>query len=683
MVLVVFLVPSLSDAKLVKTWADYEKEYHRKPAITLTHGKSRPIARRLTGEGEDPEKLAIEPKETGIIFLSKIKAIVNARLQNELGVDGVVTTDGYVYHRNGQQLLDVKFELLDDEDQKIQSVLIQMENVVISMELSIEKTKLKGYVQDYLFFYVSNGVLSVKQTVLSTHDVFTDFMSMVAYVCDEPRGEVTIRFTDYNNEKEGDGERRLSLKKKNKIEDRTLKARPILGAMKVFPLDVKSKKYISTKPGVKEYIKNLELPKIENYEPRERKLTGKGGGVKMYLQEGEQGYFHEKSGSFRSQTMMNKDHLRLSFDGNYSNDGNVIEFLLFTSRSNLPNVKVKLTVVGGNNPVKLVYETPSFIIIIELSVPTTRFIVLHARLSLEELCNLLQIIDHLNDLRVWRDFFPGTIKYHWRIHELFQPSLIQMMYREMFDNLTDGQTASTDPDGENILEFSRTMSLTGDDLVWVHDISSAEGKMLHCEIVEKTFGETMETSYMTSEMYVGTQRKSIYFGNREVPTESMFNQHFLLKKYMEVEAEFVIRSSNLFQEYKDDITPFITDAYRYSLEEEIPKVQNPEPGMPIVGYRFSTDRIGAKKLEVSLPGDHIFYELCPVLSTEYHDQITVIGRKGYFYTGGRFYFRKDVDYCYQVMNPSELKLQILEMKHKQGGGEEERRLKENISGQLV
>lgn len=683
MIVILSLASTMTKTKLIKSWEEYAKEYHLRPAVNLVHGKSRPIARRLTGD-EDPAKLQIEPKETGIIFLSKIKAVVNGRLQQELGVDGIVTTNGYVYNRNGQQLLDVEFELLDDEEQKLQTVLIFMKNVVISMDLSIEKTKLKGYVQDYLFFYVSNGVLAVRQTVLSTHDVFSDFMTMISYVCDEPRGEVTIRFADYNGEKEDNQERRLSLDEKMKVMDRQLKARPILGAMKVLPLDLKKKKYISSKPGVREYIRNLELPEIDQFKPRERRLGGViVDGVKQYLTPDDTGYFHEKMGSFRESTMLNKDHLRLSFDGKYSNDGNVIEFILYTSRSNLPDVKVRLTVPGGNNPVKLVYETPSFIIIIELSVPTTRFIVLHARLSLEELCNLLQIIDHLNDLRVWRDFFPGNTKYHWRIHEFFQPKLIQMMYREMFDNLTDGQTAKADPDGQGILQFRGSMSESGDDLIWHYDVFSDEGHMLHNEIAFKTFGEEMETAYMTGEMYVGTQRKSIYFGNREVPSESMFNQHYLLKKYMEVQVEFIIRSSTLFQEYKDDITPFITDAYRYSLEEEIPAVQNPEPGMPIIGYRYSTDRIGAKKLEVSMPGDRIFYQLCPVLSTEYHDQITLLGRAGYFYTGGRFYFRKDVDYCYQVMNPSELHLKILEMMSKGGGGDEERRLKENLSGHLV
>ena len=683
MALVLSLVSLLTEEKLVKSWSEYEKEYHLAPAVSLVHGKSRPIARRLTGDG-DPEKLQIEPKETGIIFLSKIKVIVNGRLQEELGVDGVVTTNGYVYNRNGQQLLDVEFELLDDEEQKLQTVLIYMKNIVISMDLSIEKTKLKGYVQDYLFFYISNGVLAVRQTVLSTHDLFSDFMTMISYVCDEPRGEMSIGFANYKDDEGGD-ERRLSLVETKKVIDRQLKAKPIFSAMKVLPLDMKNKKYISSKPGVKEYIDNLELPRIESHEPRKRERKLKSQyleGIKQYLNPDDPQFTYNKSKAFRETTLENNDHMRLGFDGRYSNDGKVIEFIIFTSRSNLPDVKAKLTVPGGNNPITLIYETPSFYIILEFSVPTVRFVVLHGRLSLEELADLLQIIYHLNDLRVWRDFFPGATKYHWRIHEFFQPALVQMMYREMFDNMTDGQTAQDDPDGKGLLQFHGGTSLTGDDLIWNFEVSSDEGLMLDNQIVFKTFGEEMETAYMTGEMFVGTQRKSIYFGNREVPSESMFNQHFLLKKYMNLQVEFIIRSSTIFTEYKDEITPFITDAYRYSMEEEIPEVQNPTPGVPIYGYRYSTDRIGAKKLEVSMPGDRIFYKICPVLSTEFHDRITRLGRAGYFYTGGRFYFRKDVDYCYQVMNPSEMHLSLLEAAAK-GGGEEERRLKENVSGVLV
>lgn len=686
LVLVLALAAMQSEAKLVKSWEEYEKEYHMEPAVRLVHGKSRPIARKLTGE-DDPPKLEIEPKETGIIFLSKIKSVVNERLQEELGVDGKVTTNGYNYIRNGQELLDVEFELLTDEETKEQSVLIYLKNVIISMDLSIEKTKLKGYVQDYLFFYISNGVLAVRQTVLSTHDLFGDFMTMISYVCDEPRGEVSMGFAAYKQEKEEDGkERRLSLEEKNKVMDRQLKAKPILSAIKVLPLDMKNKKIISTKPGVKEYIKNLELPQIKQFQPVkfERRLTAQfENGIKMYLNPDDPGFVHDKLGSFRSSTLHDMDHMRLSFDGKYSNDGKAIEFILYTSRPDLPDVKAKITVPGGVNPIKLIYETPSFYIIMEFSVPTIRFVVLHARLSLEELANLLDIISHLNDLRVWRDFFPGTKKYHWRIHEFFQPSLINMMYREMFDNMTDGQTAQTDPEGDGLLNFHSTVSLTGDDLIWEFEVSSAEGKMLENKIAFMTFGEEMETAYMTGEMYVGTDRKSLYFGNREVPSESMFNQHFLLKKYMELQVEFIIRSSTLFQEYKDDITPFITDAYRYSLEEEIPLVQNPTPGVPIYGYRYSTDRIGANKLEVSLPGDKIIYQLCPVLSTEFHDRITYNGRSGYYFAGGRFYFRKDIDYCYQVMNPSEMHLKMLEMSAKGGGEEERRLLLEGISGGLV
>jgi hypothetical protein len=699
MILTLALLAPMWNNKLVKSWSEYEREYIKTPSIKLKSGEranspgrrlklkttagSNSTDRKLPNENdENPDKLKIEPKETGLIFLAKVKAIVEERLMEELGVRSQITTDGYLFVRNGMNLLEVSFELLDDEEQKLQTVLIYLKNDVITMDLSIEKTKLKDYVQDYLFFYISNGVLSVRQTVLTTDDIYADLGSMIMYVCDEPRGEVDLVFTKYQGSDTGEGdkeERRLSLEEKDKIMENQLNAKPIYSAIKVFPLNLKNKKFISKKPGVMNYIRNLELPEIKAFQPRaERRLSG----IPLYRKPGEIGFVHSKLGYFRDNTLQNKDNLKLSSDGHFHNDKKAITFKLFSSRPNLPDIDARLSILGGTNPAKLTFNTTSFYIEMEFSVVTLRFVLLHTRLALEEMVGYLQIIDHLNDLRVWRDFYPGYTKYHWRIHEFFQPALIQMMYREMFDNMTDGQTAQKDPEGKGSLQMHYFTSDTGDDLIWEFEVTTKNGKLLDNKIAFYTFGEDMETAYMTGELYSGSQGKSVNFGNREVPSESMFNQHFLLKKYMEMQVEFVIRSSIEFKDYKDDITPFITDAYKYSEYEEIPEVRNPDPGKPLEGYRYSTDRLGAKKLEVTVPGDKIEFQLCPVLSTEYHDTIQRTPR-GYIFTGGRFYFRKDIDYCYKVSNPAEDNYARLAKLAKGGEGSEERRLKENVSGQLV
>jgi len=681
--------------KLVKSWSDYEKEYIQTPSVSLKNdnGRSKSKGRRLSvkpsskdvksrklPEEDDPEKLKIEPKETGEIFLAKVKAIVEERVAEELGVRSQLTTKGFIYMRNGMTLLEVEFQREDDEDDQLKTVIIDMKNDVINMNISIEKTKLKDYVQDYLFFYISNGILSVRQTVLSTDDIEGDFGSMIMYVCDEPRGEVDLVFTKYQGKDTGEGEkeeRRLTLEEKDKIMQNQLAAKPIYSAIKVFPLDMKNKHYISKKPGVMDYIKNLELPEVDSFRPRERRLEA----IPLYRKPGELGFVHSKKGYFRDNTMQNKDNLKLSSDGQFHNDKKSITFRLFTSRPNLPDIEGRLTITGGNNPAKLTFNTTSFFIELEFSVVTLRFVILHTRLAIEEMIGYLQIIDHLNDLRVWRDFFPGYTKYHWRIHEFFQPALIQMMYREMFDNFTDGQTAQDDPEEGGVLKMHFFHSPNGDDINWHFDVSSKNGKLLESKISFFTFGEDMETAYMTGLLFTGAQNKSVYFGNREVPSESMFNQHFLLKKYMELQVEFIIRSGDEFVDYKDNITPFITDAYKYLPTEDIPRVKNPEPGVPLDNYRYSTSRVGANKLEITTPGDKILFQLCPVLSTEYHDTIQRTPR-GYQFTGGRFYFRKDIDYCYHVFNEAEDRYAAMAKAAGQEGAEE-RRLKENVSGQLV
>ena len=690
-ILIMALCSESLRSKLVKTWNQYDKEFGMKPVLEIKHGHSRPHARKLQ-EDEIPE-VKKQVKLTGPEFLAEVVTVTNTKLTEDLAITPSMSGEEYIYTRNGRTLLTVTFELKDEEEMKFQYVEIQFKNVVIDLELKIEKTRLKGYVADYLFFYATNAVLAIRQTILSIDDIMSDFNKMLGYVCETSKNARNLIFSKYKGKpKPPPEERRLELENlEHENFQKRLKAKPILAAMKVFPLDLKNKKYISSKPGVKEYIKNLELPSSPRYEPRERKLGGEGEEKEDLRKEHETltpanpRFIYNKLTKFTQSTMEYKDYLKLAVGNVQRVSGTEMRFMLFTSRPNLSDVQGYLRIGDEKAPITIELICPSFEIRLVVSVCTSRFTIKHGRILIETAQGLLQILDHLNDLRVWRDFWPGHKKHQWRIHELIQPSIIYMMYREMFDSMTDGQTAQANPEDEGILHYSHTITENGEAAVWEFDVYGPNSHMLHDAIAFKSMGEDFPTAYMTGEMFTSDdQEHGIFFGNREVPEESMFNQHFLLKKYMELQVEYIIRSSPDFKDYKDDITPFITDAYGYVNLDDAPEVRNPEPGKPLLGYRYSTDVVGADKLEAKVPGDRIVYRLCPVLSTEYHDNIQLT-HDGYIFTGGRFYFRKDIDYCYEVLNPSEDKLRMIQYAHEnpdEGGGDD-RMLKEIDLGQLV
>ena len=627
-------------------------------------------------------------KQTGIEFQGVVQSIMLSKLDSLLNLQHQITVDGFQYIRNGQQLLELKFELKDEDEMKFQYVEIEFTNPVISLNLKIEKTLMEGYVADYMMFYASNAVISIQQTILNIDDIYGDMEQMLGYVCEKSRNARPLIFTKYKGKpKPKPEERRLKLlaTHHNNIE-KSLQNKPILSAIRMLPLNLKKNKIISTKAGVLDYISNLEMPKIPRYEPRERQLIlGPDEAAELRkdhptLKPGHSHFMVNKLSSFTSENIDNRDNLFLGVGTVERVSDKEIRFPLYTSRSNSMDMMGYLKVNGPSQPIEFIITSPSFIIIMKIYVPTVRFTVKNSRMVIERTVNVVQILDHLNELRVWRDFFPGERKHQWRVEELIQPSIIYMMYREMFDNMSDGQTAQANPEDEGILHYSHTVTDNGESGLWEFNVYTDTQHVLYDAITFKEMGEDFPTAYMTGEMFLADDPDhGIFFGNREVPEKSMFNQHFLLKKYMELQVEFIIRSSGQFLDYKDDITPFITDAYKYISLYDAPPVKNPDPRKGLRGYKYSSDIVGANKLEVKVPGDVIRYKLCAVLSTEYHDNIQLT-EDGYIFTGGRFYFRKDVDYCYEVINaPTQDDDELTE----ENGENDDRRLKEVSSGQLV
>ena len=670
---ILFFIMDPWSAKLVKNWNYYEKKLLKKPII-IKHDQIPVSERKLTGgEGKEGEegKTEFHKKVTKEMFMAAVLKFLNEEITSYGYTSKIILDEqnGFNYYDNkGNNILTVEAQVDHEDNISEKEVKVVFKSNIIEFTLKVEQTRLKDYVKEYVLFYVNKALFAVRQTVFSIHDLQGEFNKMLSYVCDQVGGEYPLVFTKYMGERinQDEGERRLRQISDDYIK-RQLKAKPVWGVIKNKFLDLKNKKYTSSKPGVYQHVRRLALKdtgrNARKRSPQERMLKVRGPDHPLFIEPKLTKFFPEA-------LTEGKDHLRIATDANGKIQGNTLRYNIYLSRPNLSDGELIIIYSNKEKPITMEFKTNAVQLMVSVSVHSLRFAIKHGRLALENFTSIMQIVDHLNDLRVWRDFFPGATKYHYRINEFFQPALIQMMYREVFDNMTDGATAMSDlHSGEN-LSYHFDTSL--DMIKWEMEVKEKGHVILRNDIQFMQMGEDFETAYMTATAFIGNDYTELNLGNREVPSESMFNQHFLLKRFMELQVELVVRSSIQFFDYKDDITPFIIEAYSYTDFDEIPAVQRPKPGVPLFGYRYSTEVRNSNKLEPSEFGDRIDFKMCPVLSTEYHDIIEIDDEGYYDYFGGRFYMRKDVDYCYSISNEQKMKLKLLAGEDQKG--EEERRL---------
>jgi hypothetical protein len=694
------MLSPLHKAKLIKGLNRFSQPEKQSEHVVLKQKTLSKLDRKLPGEdGELNEELKTK-KVKGIDFKNTIFFTLLREIPKNIQQDSMRMTgdnDGAEWSYKGVSVCSMSLNLEEGDEFHEDFVEVFIENAIINFKLTIEKTRFKDYVEEYLMFYVNKALFMIGQTVNHIEDVKADWKNSLDYVLDKYGGEVTLVMTKYKGkdidpfDKGGEKERLLKDDEDipKELMDKKLKLKPILGKFFMKDLDLKNKKYISQKPGVAAYLDTLkplfEKKKKEQTKPeRQLRMTEEELheilSKKRTLDPRDPRFQAPKKSSFFSGILNHpifQDFLKLAINISrpVKETGHILIFDLYTGRPNLTDCRIMLEFLDAMNPVDIKFTSPSIDLTMKVAVASKRYIVKGTRLGLEVYAAYLKIIDHLTDLRVWRDKYSDTNKFHYQIYEEMKARILQMMFREVFDNLTDGQTAMPGADQDGVLKMDPIVD--SDESSHLFTFSKEGKNVLTIRIRNGELGPEFETMELAGLLHT-TQTHGMLLGDRIVPMKSMYNQHFMLKRFIDFIVELIVRSDPFFIDYKDNITPFITDAYQYSYEFHIPPLIKPTPSEPIVGLKYSTDVLNSNKLEPKYFGDRIVYKLCPVLSTEYHDTIKEIEGM-YVYAGARFFLRRDIDYCYAVVN-----LMLAGKGQKQADGEEERRLLEdNVSGHLV
>lgn len=695
--LVCFLLPLLSESKLIQSMNRFSART-KNSSKKIRQAEHPIVERRLEGEGDGPQGAELKKRK---ITGGEFKLAIYHLLRNELGKQldhdkmDLSIQDTIRLEKKSQLVCQAILTLEDGDDFHEEFVEITLENNIVKMELSIEKTSWKHYVAEYLMFYVNKGVFMMRQTVNVMDDISGDYKSVMGFVLDRFGGDHTFLVDNYKGGggSNTDEERRLQDVKltsdllKEKM-DRRLKQPPVLGKFMMKNIDLKKARVTSQKKGVAEFIRSLKplFEKDHEYKDVPYKISPRelfeADMSRPSLRPTDPNFFVGKATSYKKHQFLHpilRDIMKLAVDINNPRQDTpeLLEYNLFTGRRDLPDCRKSLIFVNSLNPVEIKYRSSVIEYTINVSVPSKRFVLKHSRIGDEIFAGTLSIVSHLTDLQVWRDSnLSPPVSYGEMIYETVSRKILQLMFREIFDNLTDGQTAMPGDGGSNVLRIGPSVDPERPANIFYITKGADNDRSLGVALLVGDIGEEFEVTLMTAGIYYETG-EYLMMGFRMVPNKSMYNQHFLLKRFMDMLVELTVRRDPFYIDYKDNITPFITDAFGYPDGDMVPRLEIADDG-EIDKCKHSTDVISANKLEPKNFGDRIYYKLCPTESVEFHDTIKNVDGD-YVFAGARFFLRKDFDYCYWITNNMPKGSQ----KDDEEGQEERRLLEDNVSGHLV
>ena len=643
-----------------------------------------------------PKEALVSNRLTNEQFMKSVNDYMKQLASENFPSGEVRDTNGRTYVINGPDTM-YKFKC---EQGKEDEVKCEFKNDVVSSEFMLEKTRVVDFVKAKIKLYVGGYVLLVKQTVLSIRNIYSDLEQVASYSCENIYGKTDLAAVDYDNgakelEKQREaekGERRLTDEQpsqytftpKDAKQDRILnddlriskdfdwvpqphklKYKPVYSHITMFDLDLKNKTYISKKKKVRDFIRRT-LPKIvQNSNTRERSLEGgeddapeASGDAKQMLRDkgieiigkNDPFYTNPKAIVYGPGILQSKEIMILAFKKGSMPVGNVYRFTLIPSRTNLEDVHCELHIIKGKM-VTVIFQSTTFTSVLNISIPTSRFILKHIRLEFENIERLLQIVDNLDYLREWIDNTEHNSPQQYSILENVQPNVIYMMLRADMDNLSDGQTAAPTMEEGTTLAYSHSEN---DDMTkWFVDANQIDKGMrtlvIHMLMTFTTLGPDFEVFDLAAQVnFKGTK---IWLGVRKFPDYSMYNQHFLCKRYLDLIAEITINSTPSFQSYKEIITPFAVSAFRYTSAENIPKLDFPETMEEYNNLIDASEMVDSLPLEVNEDGVMIELKLCSVRSQEFVDYIR-LGRGGYSFLDRDIYLRPDIDICHVITRPN-------------------------------
>jgi len=616
--------------------------------------------RQLTKEGEEQDKVNMTA------FVLAISELIKKEVSSRFGDDNVHATENSIVVMNSKgrtQLFKVDIEPFDDETLELQMAKVTLNLGVMTYVFSLEKTPLRGAPEKKCQLIMNNFFFIAEQYISEIFDVKGDLGASLTLVLPEPEGG--------ENTQE---ERRLR-EIRNKRAD-LIQSLPIQSHIRVFSLDLKHKKYISKQKkyqhGLDDAIRHLEQMKERKL--KERKLAGTATFPETLTKADIKFMVNKKK--IINEAKLNSDiFLELvlvdGINGGDEDNPEELNFRLSPTEGELGEIRVSFRKIG--HQVMVFAAHPSMTWTFLYSFPTKRFVIKSFMNSLFEIERDFKIIHKLNHLQTWKDNGDDHMAKQRVIRELIQPTLLYFLFRQEFDNRTDGITVTKNGFDGEIIKYVHTEKLR-EDTWWmkIFDVqSNPTRELLFDNITFNQLGEGFLVAYYESTIYI--KDKSLKMGLRQFPDESMFNQHYLAVKYIDMQAEFVTRMMGL-SVPSDYVTPLPVTSLIYPSQDAIPEMRRDlNPGRKLHNIRELVNSPPIQNFD-----DMIKYEskLCPILSMEFDDSIKISRAKngqslGYrFETGNRSQFRFLPDYCSYPVPLA-------------GGEGGERRLSDDVEGFLV
>lgn len=609
--------------------------------------------RSLSTEEDADASFEIPKKESLEVFYMKIKMFLQEEVYTFFG--DVNISDEIKGERTVSQGGDIIFsytaEMMADEDAQLEMVVMMFENDVVNAEISIEKTSLKAYVKRYLRTYVNNFFIKVSQTVTTVNQLATDLGQMLGYVLEEPKTSVNDYFNGMKPSKDEEQERRL-----NSADAMHLRKAMIPKIESHVTLKLHNLKDKKVFKNAEEVHKNVMNTKTDVAIAKEMKNEAKKaparnlGGINKdgSLNKDNMRFVHDKKKMFKMGAIRDKEAVFLSLAQEPVKVGKTLKFRLMPSKQNLSEIIGQVEIINGDQGpvVEVEFLNASFYSKMTITIPTKRFIIKHVRNELDDITKLMEIIDQLNDLRLWRDCFPeeSGLKHQYAVQELLDGELLYDMFRAEFDNMTDGMTEADQYGNTGRIQskFEGGWDSPCHMLFFDTEQNPDEQKLIENITFFEDFGDDFMMLGYDGIFKIGGS--TIFSGARRYPDASMFNQHFIALKYIMFQVEIAVRANN-FTVVKDFITPFVTRAFQYGNLLDIPALRRPAPGQLEIGVQFAAKAVGAEPLEMFDPDAKLIIKMCPVKSAMYIDTIYWNG-EGYSFVPARFMPRPEIDYCF-------------------------------------
>ena len=558
----------------------------------------------------------------------------------------------------------VQLSIVGDNDEEIggESVFLMFTNEVISSHVTLEKTNLKDYVKVYLRLFLHNYFFKLKQVMFSLDDVVSEVGQMLGFVCHRANPEWKLKNPDDDvDEKTTPNEDGRLLKANSRTLKTELKSSgdsptfdrndingpqfklPIMKSVKVLPLQLDLVRY---GPQDQKSISKILARKLVSPFPQPQ--ISPHPGRKLLSKESAR-YIAPKNKFFSASELNSRQFIEfgLQEDPVIANRNEIegVFFRLTPSRNNLSDVIGVVQVFNHDQKLSLSvsFFNAAFYTKIDISIATKRFVVKTIREEMDNMKKTLDIVNNLTTLRPYVHYGNERGERQFTINEFLEPNYMYLMMEEEFHNITDGASyadtdigkrvtfKSTDPNGEH---------------GWVNtvyqNVDNKKVEKIKDEMNFIPFGEGFEIMRTTISLKDLPTTSEYSLGSRTIADNSMFNQHFLMMPFLQLQAEIGVQLMGI-NVIRGIVFPFVTEALKYLTPDSIPDLVHGSQHKEIRSIKTIYDK---GEVEMTRPGQKVEFQMCPVESRE-HSFFVEQKDDGMFYNNTTYGERprNDIDYC--------------------------------------